>query len=186
MSYNDEYPLLKDKFNVFRSATYDKVMEMFYKFKTGVVYIGGAWCKNCQAIISILNRTAKKNKIRTIWHYDPHVINVFKEEVDLRDCGDLETKLNYYYLIEKLGFTSDTLVQDTLIPRLNVPAVIGIKNGICIGIIHEEYLLEGECLHEEDSTEDCTEHYEQRLTELFQAVKEKEHKFLFHRKNKKK
>lgn len=173
MSYNDEYPLLKDKFNVFRSANYDKVMKMFHKFKTGVILIGGAWCKNCQAVISIINKTAKKNKIRTILHYDPHFINIFKEEVDLRDCGDLETKLNYYYLVEKLEYKSDVYVQDTLIPRLNVPAVIGIKNGICVGIIDEEYLLDADGLHKEEETTDRTKEYTQRLTDLFQLVKEK-------------
>lgn len=184
MSYNDEYPLLKDKFNVFRGATYDKVMQMFNKVKTGVIYIGGAWCKNCQAVISIINKTAKKNKIRTILHYDPHFIDVFKEEVDLRDCGDLETKLNYYYLIEKLEYKSDTLVQDTLIPRLNVPAVIGVKNGICVGVIDEEYILDAGGLHKEGDSLDCTKEYTNRLTELFQTVKQKErrHRFLHRRK----
>ncbi|MDE7213568.1 MAG: hypothetical protein K2N42_03205 [Anaeroplasmataceae bacterium] len=182
MSYNDDYPLLKDKFNVFRSATYDKVMQMFSKFKTGIIYIGGAWCKNCQAVISIINKTAKKNKIRTILHYDPHFIDVFKDEVDLRDCGDLETKLNYYYLIEKIGYKSETLVQDTLIPRLNVPAIIGVKNGICVGVIDEEYINDTEGLHKEGESLDCTEEYSSRLTELFQAVKEKERRHhFFHR-----
>lgn len=176
MSYNDEYPLLKDKFNVFRTSTYDKVMQMFYKFKTGVIYIGGAWCKNCQAVISIINKTAKKNKVRTILHYDPHFIDIFKEEVDLRDCGSLETKLNYYYLIEKIQYKSDTLVQDTLIPRLNVPAIIGVKNGICVGVIDEEYILDDLGLHKEGDTKDYTEEYTNRLTELFQLVKAKEPK----------
>ena len=40
---------------------------MFYKFKTGVIYIGGAWCKNCQAVISLINKTAKKNKINPVY-----------------------------------------------------------------------------------------------------------------------
>lgn len=173
MSYNDDYLLLKDKFNVFRTATYDKVMSMFYKFKSGIIYIGGAWCKNCQAVVSIINKTAKKNKIRTILHYDPHFVDVFKDVVDLRDCGDLETKLNYYYLIEKLEYKSDTYVQDTLIPRLNVPAVIGVKNGICVGIIDEEYILDDLGLHKEGDSVDCTEVYTNQLTELFQEVKEK-------------
>ena len=173
MSFS-EYTLLDDKFHVFRNASYDKIMRMIYKFKTGVIYIGGTWCKNCQAIISLLNKTAKKNKIRTILHYDPHFINIFKEEVDLRDCGDLETKLNYYYLIEKIGYQSDVYVQETLIPRLNVPAVIGIKNGICVGIVDDEYILDETGLHQEGSSEDQTEAYTLKLTELFQKVKAKD------------
>lgn len=174
MNFTEEYALLNDKLNVFRSVNYEKMMKMIYKFKTGIIYIGGAWCKNCQAIIQLLNKTAKKNKIKTIYNYDPHFINVFKEEVDLRDCGDLETKLNYYYLIEKIGYKSDTLVQDTLIPRLNVPAIIGIKNGICVGVIDDEYILDDHGLHKEGSTEDMSEEYVTKLTNLFQKVKVKE------------
>ena len=75
-------------------------MKMFDKFKTGVIFIGGSWCKNCQAVIEIINKTAKKNKVRSIYHFDPKFINIFKEEVDMRDCGDLETKLNYFQLEE--------------------------------------------------------------------------------------
>lgn len=171
MSFKDDYPLLDDHFHVFRVVKYDKLMQMFYKFKTGVIYVGGAWCKNCQAIISILNRTAKKNKIRTIKCFDPRFVSVFKEEVDMRDCLDLETKLNYYYLIEKLGYKNETLVQDTFIPRISVPAVIGIKNGVCIGVIEDEYILENDILHIEGSTEDKKEEYVEKLNNLFQKVK---------------
>ena len=174
MSFKDDYPLLDDHFHVFRAVKYDKLMQMFYRFKTGVIYIGGAWCKNCQAIISILNQTAKKNKIRTIKCFDPRFVSVFKEEVDMRDCLDLETKLNYYYLIEKLGFKSDVLVQDTLIPRLPIPAVIGVKNGVCVGIITDEYVLDEKGLHVEGSEEDLSVAYEEKLTELFKKVKAKE------------
>ena len=98
-------------------------------------------------------------------------MNVFKEEVDLRDCGDLETKLNYYYLIEKLGYKNETLVQDTFIPRISVPAVIGVKNGVCIGVVEDEYILENDILHIEGSTEDKKEEYIEKLNNLFQKVK---------------
>lgn len=185
MNFSDEYTFLKDKFNVFRKANYDKVMGMFQNFKTGIIFIGGGWCKNCQAVAPIVNATAKKNKVRTILHFDPHFINIFKEEVDLRDCGDLETKLNYYYLIEKLSFTSDTFVQDTLIPRLNVPAIIGIKNGICVGIIDDEYVLDTNGLHKEDSDIDQTEEYTSKLTDLFQIVKQREKSFWHFKRRKK-
>ena len=167
----ENYELLKGKTHVFKSVTYEKVMKMLEKFKTGIIFIGGSWCKNCQAVVDILNKTAKKNKIRSIYHFDPKFINIFKEEVDLRDCGDLETKLNYYYLVEKLGYKNDTLVQDTFIPRISVPAIIGIKNGVCVGVVEEEYLLDDDILHKENSTEDEKEQYIERLTNLFQKVK---------------
>ena len=169
----ENYELLKGKIHVFRSVSYDKVMKMFEKFKTGVIYIGGSWCPNCQAVIEIVNRTAKKCKVRSIYHYNPKFINVFKEEVDLRDCGDLETKLNYYYLIEKLGYENDTLVQDTLIPRMSVPAIIGIRNGICVGVVDDEYLLDDGILHLPGSDEDKKEEYIAKLQDLFTKVKTK-------------
>lgn len=173
MSFNDEYELLHDHFSVFRKVDYKKMMNMIYKFKSGVIYIGGAWCPNCQAIMGILNKTAKKNHIRTIKCFDPLFTNVFKETVDFRDCLDLETKLDYYYLIEKIGYKSDVLVKDTLIPRLPIPAVIGIKNGNCVGIVAEEYLMDEKGLHSADSDVDMTQAYEDRLTELFKKVREK-------------
>ena len=169
----ENYDLLKGKIHVFRSVKYDKVMKMFDKFKTGVIFLGGSWCKNCQAVIEIINKTAKKNKIRSIYHFDPKFTNIFDEEVDMRDCGDLETKLNYYYLIEKLGYTNDVLVQDTFIPRIAVPAVIGIKNGTCVGVIEDELILDGDVLHASDSEENVTEEYISKLDALFKKVKAK-------------
>ena len=173
MTFVQEYQLLEDRFHVFKSITYDKMMKMLTQFKTGIIYIGGAWCKNCQAIVALLNKTAKASKIRTVYNYDPHFINVFKEEVDLRDCGDLETKLKYYALVEKVGFKSDELVVDTLIPRMPVPMILGIKNGSCIGMVSGEYVLDQEGLHEEGSCEDQTEQFVSKLKELFKNVKEK-------------
>ena len=167
----ENYDLLKGKVHVFKSVKYEKVMKMFDKFKTGVIFIGGSWCKNCQAVIEIINKTAKKNKVRSIYHFDPKFVNIFKEEVDMRDCGDLETKLNYYYLIEKLDYKNDTLVQDTFIPRISVPAIIGIKNGSCVGVIEDEYILDGDVLHTEDSSENKMDEYIEKISSLFQKVK---------------
>lgn len=169
----ENYSLLKGKIHVYRSAKYEKVMKMLDKFKTGVIFIGGSWCKNCQAVIEIINKTAKKNKIRSIQHFDPKFINIFNEEVDMRDCGDLETKLNYYYLIEKLGYESDNLVQDTFIPRMPVPAVIGVKNGVCVGIVDDEYILDDGVLHKEDSDVNMMDDYVSKLDSLFKKVKAK-------------
>lgn len=174
MSFCDDYTLLDDELNVYRSINYKNVMQMFTNMKTGVIFLGGAWCKNCQAVIHIVNAVAKKNKIRTIHHFDPIITNVFKEEVDWRDCGDLETKMDYYAFIEKIGYKSDTLVQDTLIPRINVPAIIGIKNGDCVGIIDDEYIYDEAGLHFEDEFDDKTVEFEEKLDQLFKRVKAKE------------
>lgn len=169
----ENYSLLKGKIHVFRSVKYDKVMKMFDKFKTGVIFIGGSWCKNCQAVIGIINKTAKKNKIRSVYHFDTKFIDIFNDEVDMRDCGDLETKLKYYGLIEKIGYKNDVLVQDTLIPRLPVPAIIGVKNGVCVGVVEDEYVLDGDVLHSEGSDENKMDEYIEKLDSLFRKVKAK-------------
>lgn len=174
MSFCDVYTLLNDKLNVFRQANYRKVMRMFEKMKTGIIFLGGPWCKNCQAVAGIVNKVAKKNKFRTILHYDPMFVNVFKEEVDWRDCGDLATKLDYYAFIEKIGYKSEVLVQDTLIPRINIPAIVGVKNGECVGIIDEEYVFDDAGLHLENESSDKTVEYENKLDDLFKRVKAKE------------
>ena len=172
MSFSKDYINL-DHFSVFKSITYDKMMQLFHRLKTGVLMIGGPWCQNRQAVMGIVNHVAKKNRIHTIYCYDPHFVNVFKEIDDLRDCKDLDTKLKYYELIEKIGYRSPELVQDTLIPRLPVPAIIGVKNGDCIGIISDEYLLDDYGLHTVDSKVDHRQEYETRLTKLFQLIKPK-------------
>lgn len=172
MRFLSEYNL-DDYFHVFKHVSYKKMMDMIYEFKSGVILICGPWCKNCQAVMNIINSTAKENKIRSIHCYDPQFVNIFKEKVDLRDCLSLEDKLEYYYLIEKIGYKSNVLVKDTLIPRLPIPAVIGIKNGNCVGIITDEYILDEKGLHAKGSDVDMTEDYKAKLTELFKAVKAK-------------
>ena len=169
----ENYELLKGKLHVFKSAKYEKVIKMLDNFKTGVIFVGGSWCPNCQAVVDIINKTAKKNKIRSIQHYDPKFTNAFNEVVDLRDCGDLDTKLNYYCLVEKIGYESEKVVPETLIPRISVPAVVGIKNGTCVGIVEGEYLLDGDILHEKDSDIDMKEDYINKLEQLFKKVNEK-------------
>ena len=72
---------------------------------------------------------------------------------------------------EKLGYKNETLVQDTFIPRISVPAVIGVKNGVCIGVVEDEYILENDILHIEGSTEDKKEEYIEKLNNLFKKVK---------------
>ena len=45
MTFVQEYQLLEDRFHVFKSITYDKRIKLLTQFKTGIIYIGGAWCK---------------------------------------------------------------------------------------------------------------------------------------------
>ena len=58
MVYSEEYTNL-DGDNVFKEITYDEFMDMFEHLETGIVLLGGAWCKNAQIIVPYANTLAK-------------------------------------------------------------------------------------------------------------------------------
>lgn len=138
MNYCEKYPLLKDENNLYKSIEIDDLLDLLAGFFTGVIYIGGAWDEYCQRIVPEANELAKSLNLDIIYNYDPKFINVFKEEENLIDCKTLEHKLKYYSIIEKIGYKSDVLVKDTLIPKINVPFFIVMKNGSCIGTVSAE------------------------------------------------
>ncbi len=138
MNYCEKYPMLRDEDNLYKSIEIDDLLYMLAGFFTGVIYIGGAWDSNCQKIVPIANDLAKSLNIDIIYNYDPKFINIFKEEENLIDCKTLENKLKYYSIIEKIGYKSDILVKDTLIPKINIPFFIVMKNGTCIGTVSAE------------------------------------------------
>ncbi len=167
-----DYVHLTDENHIIQSISYDELIQLLDGFGTGLVFIGGPWCANCQAIIKELNEVAKKFGLEAIFNYDPRFINVFKEEEDLRDCKTLENKLKYYAIVEKLKFKSDELVVDTLIPRMHVPFIFGIKNGSCIGYYSPELIKDGNGLHSKEDNEDKTIEFICHITELIHKIKE--------------
>lgn len=138
MNYCDEYSLLEDRDNLYKKVDIDELLDIISGFGSEVIYIGGSWDQNCQKIVPIANSLAKSLHIDAIYNYDPKFINVFKEEENLIDCKTLENKLKYYSIIEKLGYKSNELVKDTLIPRIHLPFFAVIKNGSCIGTVSAE------------------------------------------------
>ncbi len=171
MDYCLEYQFLKDENHIYKSINYEELIHLLDSFSSGLVYIGGAWCKNCQAIINELNEVGKKSGLDVIYNYDPKFTNVFKEEEDLRDCKTLENKLKYYAIVEKLGFKSKELVVDTLIPKMHIPFIFGIKNGRCIGYYSPEYIKDEKGIHAEESTEDKTIEFICTVTDLIHKIK---------------
>lgn len=172
MDYCLEYQYLTDENHIFKCINYDELMEHINGFESGLYYIGGAWCKNCQAIIKELNEIGKKLGLDVIYNYDSKFINIFKEEEDLRDCKSLEIKLKYYAIVEKLKYKSDELVIDTLIPKIHIPFIFGMKNGTCIGYYSPEFIKDEKGLHEEDDTEDKTIEFICNVSDLIHKVKE--------------
>lgn len=170
MDYCLEYPALKDKDYIFKAINYEELSHFLDSFQSGLIYIGGPWCKNCQAVINELNEVGKKSGLEVIYNYDPRFTNVFKEEEDLRDCKTLENKLKYYAIVEKIDFKSEELVVDTLIPRMHIPFIFGIKNGHCIGYYSPEFIKDEAGLHKEGDTEDKTIEFICTVTDLIHKI----------------
>lgn len=68
MVYNEAYKNLKDEHNVFKEITYEEFMDMFEHLETGIVLLGGAWCKNAQIIVPYANTLAKKKGVDVIYN----------------------------------------------------------------------------------------------------------------------
>lgn len=170
MDFCLEYEFLNDENHVFKSISYEELIDLLDGFGSGLFYIGGAWCKNCQAIIKDLNDIAKKLGLDVVYNYDSKFINVFKEEEDLRDCKTLENKLKYYAIVEKIKFKSEELVVDTLIPRIHVPFIFAMKNGSCVGYYSEELIKDELGLHKEGSNEDKTIDFTLAISDLINKV----------------
>ena len=69
MVYSEEYTNL-DGDNVFKEITYDEFMNMFEHLETGIVLLGGAWCKNAQIIVPYKNTLEKKKGLEVIYNFD--------------------------------------------------------------------------------------------------------------------
>ena len=178
MDFCKEFKYLNDEKNVFQEITYNDLRDMIDEFKSGIIIIGGPWSPRTQAVIKESNEVFKKENIEKVYFYNPRSINVFKEEEDLRDCLSLESKLDYYYLIEKLGIKNkeNKLVENTLIQKMYVPLFISLKNGICTDYFNANYIKDP-YIHKPDGIEDKTLEFVSRLKELINRQKE-ERKFL--------
>lgn len=170
MDYCKEYEHLLDEEHVFQQISYEGVIHLLDSFGTGFVFIGGPWCKNCQAIISDLNEIAKEAGIDTIYNYDPRFVNEFKREVDIRDCSNLDLKLKYYAFIEKIKYKSHEFVKNTLIPRIPVPFFVAIRNGLCVGYYSIELIKDENGLHLEDSLDDKYHEFKSHILSLITKV----------------
>ncbi len=173
MDYCLEYQYLNDENHLFKEISYDELIHLLDGFETGLVYIGGPWCPNCQAIIDKVNELGKKQGLDVIYNYDTRFENIFKEVDDLRRCGTLEVKLKYYALVEKIKFKSPELVVDTLIPKIHIPFFIAIKNGSCVGYYSIELIREKDgTLHLENEETDRAKELEDNLILLMSKLKE--------------
>lgn len=169
MDYCLEYKLLNDESHVYKSITIDELLDLLNGFDSGLVFLGGPWCKNCQAIIDIVNTECKKAGLEVVYNYDPRFTNIFGETESLFACKSLETKLKYYTIVERVGFKSQELVTDTLIPAMHVPFFIALRFGKAVGYYSAEYIMD-DYLHEDGKSEDMTEVFRGNIVELINKV----------------
>jgi hypothetical protein len=169
MVYSEEYTNL-DGDNVFKEITYDEFMDMFEHLETGIVLLGGAWCKNAQIIVPYANTLAKKKGLDVIYNFDLKYENELGRQGDLRTGTSLDHRMEYFNIAEKTGIESDTVVENTMMPRIPSPTFIAIKNGATVGYFTAKYIKDETTEKLELSSEDMLD-FAVKFTELVDLIK---------------
>lgn len=169
MVYSEEYTNL-DGDNVFKEITYDEFMNMFEHLETGIVLLGGAWCKNAQIIVPYANILAKKKGLEVIYNFDLKYENELGRQGDLRTGTSLDHRMEYFNIAEKTGIQSDTVVENTMMPRIPSPTFIAIKNGTTVGYFTAKYIHDEMTEKLELSSEDMLD-FAVKFTELVDLIK---------------
>lgn len=169
MVYSEEYTNL-DGDNVFKEITYDEFMDMFEHLETGIVLLGGAWCKNAQIIVPYANTLAKKKGLDVIYNLDLKYENELGRQGDLRTGTSLDHRMEYFNIAEKTGIESDTVVENTMMPRIPSPTFIAIKNGTTVGYFTAKYIKDETTDKLELSSEDMLD-FAVKFTELVDLIK---------------
>ena len=169
MVYSEEYTNLEGD-NVCKEITYDEFMNMFEHLETGIVLLGGAWCKNAQIIVPYANTLAKKKGLEVIYNFDLKYENELGRQGDLRTGTSLDHRMEYFNIAEKTGIQSDTVVENTMMPRIPSPTFIAIKNGTTVGYFTAKYIHDEMTEKLELSSEDMLD-FAVKFTELVDLIK---------------
>lgn len=172
--YNNKYDYLKDENNVLVSIRYEDLIKKLEK-ETLILYVGGAWCPNCQAVVKFINQTAKELGIDKVYNFDTRISSIKTGEKDIRNCNsDAQTNL-YRTLIETLDYVNPngTTTEGTDIPRLAVPAVFAVKEGKVVKVVVKEYFYDEEkdFLYINGDETNYKEEYLTLLKDLMLAIK---------------
>ena len=172
--FNEKYDYLKDENNVLVSIRYEDLIKKLEK-DTFILYVGGAWCPNCQAVIKFINQTAKELGIEKVYNFDTRISSLKIGEKDIRNCNnDAQTNL-YRTLINALGYVNPngTTTEGTDIPRLAVPAVFVVKEGKVVKVVVKEYFYDEEkdFLYINGDETNYKEEYLSLLKDLMSVIK---------------
>lgn len=172
--YVDKYDYLEDANNVFKSISLEDLIKKLEK-DTFVLYVGGAWCPNCQAIVKFVNDVAKANNISTVYNFDTRISSLKTKENDIRNCNN-EAQLNLYRLfINAIEYVNPngTTTEGTDIPRLAVPAIMVVKDGKVLDTLVREYFYNPaeDLLYVYGEEIDRREEYIKELNSLFALLK---------------
>ena len=162
MDYCIEYLHLDDENHVYKNINIDEVLDIFSSLKTGLIFIGGYWCKNCQAIIKQLNDRAKMREIVCIYNLDTRVEDDLGIVEDIRASINLDFKIKFSALCTEIG-VSENMVK--------VPFFVAVKNGHTEGYYSVELLYDDGILHYEDSSIDQSLVFEAEINKLIDLIK---------------
>lgn len=178
--FASNYKYLDDVNHVFEKINYDEITSLINKDGKAIIYFGGSWCPNCQAVVSFINDIAKKMHIDTIYNFDTKID--FDGEVrDIRRCKNINDTDMWSKIINKIGYTSDKYVEidgvkvkDSLgnfIPSMSVPTIVVINDGVIMSYVAREYFYNPDSLTLWDTKtfdgEDVTESFKTELVSLF-------------------
>lgn len=173
--YVDKYDYLDDTDNVFKSISLEDLLDKLEK-DSFVLYVGGAWCPNCQAIVKFVNDVAKANNISTVYNFDTRISSLKTKENDIRNCNNEAQENLYRLFIEAISYVNPngTTTEGTDIPRLAVPAIIVVKDGKVLDTLVREYFYDEEkdilYVYGEEET-NLKEEYIEELKSLFSLLK---------------
>lgn len=173
--FNEKYEYLKDENNVFVSISYEDLMKKLDS-DTFILYVGGAWCPNCQAAVKFINLASKEVGIDKVYNFDTRISSLKTAEKDIRNCNNAAQESLYRTFIETLGYVnpSGAVTEGTDIARLAVPAVFAVKDGKIVDVLVKEYFYneEKDLLYVMgDEETDYKEEYLASLKELMLSIK---------------
>lgn len=168
--YLYEYSYLTDENHLFKSLEYQKMMDMIKNKQSFFLYVGGAWCPNCQAVIKYINQVFKNNNIETIYNFDTRIASTKLKEDDIRNKSNTSLEKLYIDFVNALDFYDADNEENP--QRMSVPTILVIKEGKMTGFLSKEYLYDEQMdvLYDPQSLDklDCKEQYILELETLLQ------------------